>query len=65
MTLDKVKGTKKIEDAIAIIEAEIKKRNGTFKLKSKVTTIGTRKDLVDEIVMVDQDEDANSSDEDN
>jgi len=65
VTLDKVKGTKKIEDAIAIIEAEIKKRNGTFKLKSKVTTIGTRKDLVDEIVMVDQDEDANSSDEDN
>lgn len=65
MTLDKVKGTKKIEDAIAIIEAEIKKRNGTFKLKSKVTTIGTRKDLVDEIVMRDEDEDANSSDEDN
>ena len=65
MTLDKVNGTKKIEDAIAIIEAEIKKRNGTFKLKSKVTTIGTRKDLVDEIVMVDQDEEVNSSDEDN
>ena len=65
MTLDKVKGTKKIEDAIAIIEAEIKKRNGTFKLKSKVTTIGTRKDLVDEIVMRDEDEEANSSDEDN
>lgn len=65
MTLDKVKGTKKIEDAIAIIEAEIKKRNGTFKLKSKVTTIGTRKDLVDEIVMKDDDEEVNSSDEDN
>tara|TARA_B110001450_G_C17174123_1_gene300599 strand:+ start:157 stop:432 length:276 start_codon:yes stop_codon:yes gene_type:complete len=65
VTLDKVKGTKKIEDAIAIIEAEIKKRNGTFKLKSKVTTIGTRKDLVDEIVMRDEDEEANSSDEDN
>lgn len=32
VTLDKVKGTKKIEDAIAIIEAEIKKRKGTFKL---------------------------------
>jgi hypothetical protein len=65
VTLDKVKGTKKIEDAIAIIESEIKKRNGTFKLKSKVTTIGTRKDLVDEIVMRDEDEEANSSDEDN
>jgi|TARA_B110001450_G_scaffold163676_1_gene152592 hypothetical protein len=65
VTLDKVKGTKKIEDAIAIIEAEIKKRNGTFKLKSKVTTIGTRKDLVDEIVMKDDDEEVNSSDEDN
>ena len=60
-----VKDTKRIEDAIAIIEAEIKKRNGTFKLKSKVTTIGTRKDLVDEIVMRDEDEEANSSDEDN
>ena len=65
VTLDKVGGTKRIEDAIAIIEAEIKKRNGTFKLKTKVTTIGTRRDLTDEIVVLDQDEEANSSDEDN
>lgn len=65
MTLDKAGGTKRIEDAIAIIEEEIKKRNGTFKLKTKVTPIGTRRDLTDEIVVLDDDEEANSSDEDN
>jgi len=54
-----------IEDAINIIEEEIKKRNGTFKLKTKVTTIGTRRDLTDEIVVLDDNEDVNSSDEDN
>jgi len=64
VTLDKAGGTKRIEDAIEIIESEIKKRNGTFKLKTKVTTIGTRRDLTDEIVMIEDDE-ANSSDEDN
>jgi translation initiation factor 2 alpha subunit (eIF-2alpha) len=36
VTLEKAEGTKKIEEAIAIIEDEIKKRNGTFKLLTKV-----------------------------
>jgi len=65
VTLDKPGGTKRIEDAIDIIEAEIKKKNGTFKLKTKVTTIGTRRDLTDEIVMIEDEEASNSSDEDN
>lgn len=65
VTLDKVGGTKRIEDAIAIIEEEIKKRDGTFKLDTKVTTIGTRKDLPEDGNQINSDDDANTSDEDN
>lgn len=46
-----------------MIEKEIKERNGTFKLLTKVQTIGAKKDL--DCIAYESNSEINTSDEDN
>lgn len=47
VTLDKTGGIKRLENALSIIQTEIKSRGGIFKLLQGPTRIGTRIDDVD------------------
>lgn len=66
ITLDKVKGVEKLEQALEIIQKEIKARKGTFKLLNKPQIIGAKddKDIDDIMAKIHDDEEA-SEEEDN
>jgi translation initiation factor 2 subunit 1 len=53
VTLDKNGGVERLEQALAIIQEEIKKRGGNFKLVQGPTRIGTRADDVDNQDIID------------
>ena len=64
VTLDKNGGTERIEKAVGIIQQEIKKRGGIFKLVCGPTRIGSKGDGIDAediIAGLRQNEDSNSS----
>lgn len=64
MTLEKVKGIQKLEEALEIIEKTIKERKGTFKIVNKPQIIGHKDDKdLDDIKI--EDEEASDVEEDN
>lgn len=68
ITLDKVGGTEALEQAVLIVQAEIKKRGGIFKLVHGPTRIGSKDDGVerdDIIAGINQNEDESSGEESN
>lgn len=66
VTLDKVKGVEKLEQALEIIEKEIKQKKGTFKLLNKPQIIGAKDDKdIDDIMAKIHEEEEASEEEDN
>jgi len=68
VSLNKQGATERLEQAIEIIQNEIKSRGGQFKLVQGITRIGTRVDDVDNeqilnVLAVNEEEDSNDSDD--
>jgi hypothetical protein len=62
LTLDKVRGVQKLEEALVIVEKVIKEKQGTYKIINKPQILGAKddKDMEDIISKINEDEGAAS-----
>lgn len=67
ITLDKVKGIQKLEEALTIVEKIIKEKQGTFKIINKPQIIGAKedKDIDDIMAKINDDDEDSAASEDN